>query len=412
MLSTMIASTGNCCQLSKDSHATQRCPLSTSEKKNIVLMNKLCLNCLRSGHRVSNCNVRGRCANCNRKHHIAIHGIQIHGNTNHTSRHSDSTQPPPAQSKPTEQPSHSAMPSTSSLQTTSNCAAAFPRSSEIFGDINANNHTHKMIVLKTTKAVALSTKKKLTARIFLDEGSQRSYIRIAFASALNVVPTSYETLSVCSFGGSVTEKTYGVNKIKLETPTGVEYVSLLVTDEIVQPLNQQYYSDLKVDPRLYDLHLVNDYSDTSFVVDILLEADVAFRFLGSISNVQSKSIIQESKFGYVLSGPLPGFSESGKDSSIPTHEMSTPTTDLPSTEGHNGSVACDISFHNLLSNSLLFIQAKHLFQNQFVSEPTPIPQSDEFLYSYQEQIEFHDGSYYAPLPWKTEHPSAFEFSTL
>ena len=102
---------------------------------------------------------------------------------------------------------------------------------------------------------------------------------------MNVVRTSYETLSVCSFGGSVTEKTYGVTKIWLEIPTGVEYVSLLVTEEIVQPLNQQYYSDLKADPRLYDLHLANVYSDTSFVIDILLGADVAFRFLGSISNV-------------------------------------------------------------------------------------------------------------------------------
>ena len=56
MVSTMIASSNNCCQLCKDSHATQRCPISTSEKQSIVLMNKLCLNCLRSGHCVSNCN--------------------------------------------------------------------------------------------------------------------------------------------------------------------------------------------------------------------------------------------------------------------------------------------------------------------------------------------------------------------
>ena len=85
--------------------------------------------------------------------------------------------------------------------------------------------------------------------------------------------------------------------------------------------------------------------------------------------------------------------------------MSTPTTDLPSTEAHTSSVDCDISFHNLPSNSSLFIQVERFFQNQFVSEPTPVPQSNEFLYSYQEQIEFRDGSYYAPLPWKTEHPS-------
>ena len=114
--------------------------------------------------------------------------------------------------------------------------------------------------------------------------------------------------------------------------------------------------------------------------------------------MQSKPIIQESKFGYVLSGPLPRLSESRKDSSIPTYEMSTPTAGLLSTEVHNSPVDCDISFHDFQSNSSLFIHVKHLFQNQFVSEPTPSPQLNEFPYSYQEQIEFCDGSYYAPLP--------------
>ena len=83
-LSTMVASTNNCPQRCNESHTTQRCPLSAFEKQNIVLTNKLRLNCLRSGHRVSQWNARGRCAKCKDKHHTAIHGIQIHPSTNHT----------------------------------------------------------------------------------------------------------------------------------------------------------------------------------------------------------------------------------------------------------------------------------------------------------------------------------------
>ena len=236
MLSTMVASTNNCCQLCKDSHATQRCPLSASEKQSIVLMNKLCLNCLRFGHRVSNCNARGRCANFNRKHHTAIHGIQIHRNANHTSRHSDAS--------PIFSFSHAInVITTNNFQLRCRFPASDSRQSFREDGVtalvsrllwlvvsrrvvlhkfsNVNNNTHETMFLKSTKAVALSIKKKLTDRIFFHEGSQRSYFRTAFASSV------FWRLSDC--------KTYGVTKIGLETPTRVEYVLLLVTDEIVQP---------------------------------------------------------------------------------------------------------------------------------------------------------------------------------
>ena len=83
--------------------------------------------------------------------------------------------------------------------------------------------------------------------------------------------------------------------------------------------------------------------------------------------------------------------------------MSTATIDLPFTSAPNSSVDYDITFGNLLSNSSLFIQVERLFQHQFVSEPTTATQTNEFLYSYRQQIEFCNGSYYAPLPWKIDH---------
>ena len=171
-------------------------------------------------------------------------------------------------------------------------------------DTSVESNAIGAIFLKTAKAVAISAEKTLTARLFFDEGSQRSYIRADFASALDLTPTSFETLSVCGFGGTVTEKRYGVTNIELATPTGVEYVNVLVTDEIVQPLSQHFSFDIKSHPRLQNLNLANDFSDSSFVVDILLGADTAFRFLGTVSDSHSIPLIQESKFRHVLSGPM------------------------------------------------------------------------------------------------------------
>ena len=45
-----------------------------------------------------------------------------------------------------------------------------------------------------------------------------------------------------------------------------------------------------------------------------------------------------------------------------------------------------------------------LFQDQFVSQSSTAIQMNNFLHSYREKIEFRNGSYYAPLPWKPDHP--------
>ena len=165
-------------------------------------------------------------------------------------------------------------------------------------DVTSNVTT--TILLKTAKAVASSDNKKLMARILFDEGSQCSYVRIAFANELDLTPNTHKFLSVNGFGGKVAEHSYGVTDIGLETPSGIENVLVLITDEIVQPLQQYCFTDFSSHPHLLDLPLANDYKDNSFTVDILLGADTAYRFLGNVSQENSHPLIQESEFGYVF----------------------------------------------------------------------------------------------------------------
>ena len=82
-LSTMAASSYNCYNTTLSSvRGGQRTALCCE----ILFLRISCLNFLRSGHRISQCNARGRCAKCNGKHHTAIRGIQIHRSTNPTSQ--------------------------------------------------------------------------------------------------------------------------------------------------------------------------------------------------------------------------------------------------------------------------------------------------------------------------------------
>ena len=411
--STLSSNVSTRCQLCKGPHATSHCDMTSNDKISTVIREKLCLNCLYSGHLVANCTARGRCAKCKGKHHTSIHGIRIHQNAvpSQYPRQKTTATPPSHTSTnnaiATEDTSITKPMPSSSRSTAVNCAPAMPHPSDALADAlvdtSVESNAIGAIFLKTAKAVAISAEKTLTARLFFDEGSQRSYIRADFASALDLTPTSFETLSVCGFGGTVTEKRYGVTKIGLATPAGVEYVNVLVTDEIVQPLSQHFSFDIKSHPRLQNLNLANDFSDSSFVVDILLGADTAFRFLGTVSDSHSIPLIQESKFGHVLSGPMLRSSEA---INVLTQNVPaiTQTIALPFTGLSNDHVDNDISVQNLVDNSSLGIQLERLFQTQFVSEPAQDKQCSEFLHSYRQQIEFRNGSYYAPLPWKPDHP--------
>ena len=333
--STLAAPVNVRCQLCKGSHATQHCPQSAADKTAAVISNNLCLNCLHPGHRALQCNAKGRCAKCKGKHYTAIHGIQIHSNAkNHNpQRHPNPSRQPPPPPAPQSAPTNAAATPTSSQPTASNCAFAVQRpslfdtdahkyvdslksvnSSDVVSTVVDNNdisqtttaamHETTTILLKTAKALAISADKKLMARIFFDEGSQRSYVPTAFATQLDLAPKKYEFLSVYGFGGKVLERSYGVTDIGLETPTGIENVRVLITDEIVQPLQQHCSQDLQSHPRFRDLPLANDFTDNSFTVDILLGADAAYRFLGNVSPASSHPVVQDSKFGYILSGPL------------------------------------------------------------------------------------------------------------
>ena len=453
--STLTATVSTTCQLCKGPHTTPHCTIPANDRTAIVLRDKLCLNCLRPGHRVVNCNARGRCAKCKVKHHTSIHGIRIYANVSTTSspRNTPTTRQPPSSTNThaaiitndtfTATPVTATVPTAdpSSQLITSNCAPVYhfkpvdmlndshlspstPISDKLPNvvlnsagvtktDDNSYNANHNTILLKTAKALAVVKDTKLSANIFFDEGSQRSYIRTEFANQLGLTPDSYELLSVSGFGGSVTKHNYGVSTVGLETLSGVESVKVLMSDEIVKPLNHTGCSDLKNYPRLQELQLANDFLEDHFAVDILLGADAAYRFLGAVDDRYPEPFVQNSKFGYLISGPISQPISATSDAIAISHETNvvnanpaesndalinepnhTPTDESPT-----------ISMENLVDNAELFIQFERLFHSQSATCDSANNHEDsEFLHDYRQKIDFRDGQYFAPLPWKTDHP--------
>ncbi|XP_031784016.1 uncharacterized protein LOC116417064 [Nasonia vitripennis] len=79
---------GNCnaavkCSLCRGPHQLQACPrfngMSTSARFEHCKKERLCLNCLRSGHFLADCTSQNRCANCKGRHHTKIHSDRRQG---------------------------------------------------------------------------------------------------------------------------------------------------------------------------------------------------------------------------------------------------------------------------------------------------------------------------------------------
>ena len=453
--STLSTTVQTRCQVCKGSHSSSQCAMSADEKSATVIRLRLCLNCLHPGHRVSQCTAKGWCSKCKGKHHSSIHGIRVHSTANSQRSTPGSTQPPARANVNAAIATHDAYNVASVTETspsaestsqsvTTNCApllntdtshiqsiAPLPvdikpsyvtfdsNSSNIFADsaiansspterkisLSATNH---VILLKTAKASVVVNDKTVIANVFFDEGSQRSYIRAGFANKLGLKPESYDLLSVSSFGGYVTQQNYSLSTIGIDTPTGIELVKVLVSDEIVQPLNQSGCSRLKNDPRFQDFKFANDFNEDSFEVDILIGADAAYRFLGAIDTRINDMFIQSSKFGSIVSGPMPAakcfLANQAKLQEVPTFQTSA-------TQCNNGSDSTSpepfppsFSVTNVIDNAELSIQFERVINSQSVNYDHEKQTDNEFIHKYQQQIEFHDGQYFAPLPWKTDHP--------
>ena len=67
----------NVCQLCKGKHRITDCSqfitLTIHERKNIIIKNKLCLNCFRPGHDSAHCPSKFSCRTCAKRHHTMIH---------------------------------------------------------------------------------------------------------------------------------------------------------------------------------------------------------------------------------------------------------------------------------------------------------------------------------------------------
>ena len=364
------------CPFCKDSHKAVNCPLSVQDRQKVVREKKLCLNCLHYSHFIKDCLSKGTCFHCKQRHHSALHGSEFCKKR--------TTYPVSDQSKNT---------NTSAKVTagvTTNCSISFSsnenlretESTNASSNISEEDEPSEIVFVKTAQAsVEYCGRTVNQANIFIDEGSQRSYITRHLAHSLEIIPYSKQEMIVHGFGGHSSRKTYDVARIGVVTHEGVQDIDVLITDEIVHPIDQTGWNQYVSKTRVQEFQLADQYDQNEFVVDILIGVDQVWLFMSEhVFKSDEGPSIQMSSLGALLSGSVQYKSQDPHDSAV-------------------RSSHCHLQIHNPIH-----YDNERFCDIQYGSVEYDRHERDFSVSEYQSKIEFRHGQYFVPLPWKSEHP--------
>lgn len=285
----------NRCPYCENPHYINQCQkflaLSVRSRIQTARNLRLCTNCLRSGHLVSNCRASS-CRTCKGKHNTLLH-------ITHT----------PTNTAPTNPSNTDHTPTTLNLQS----AVTEPRQSlnlhttEQTPNIQLTPIQNKTVILSTALVKVIDTDNQShTLRALLDSGSQSNFITENAFKKLNL-PKIPINMQVTGFNESVTCIDSSSNiTIHSQTSTFSRKISCLIVPTIC---NQTPHETINLErinfPKKYRL------ADTSFYkpseIDLLLGVELFYDVLcsGQYRLGKGLPILQNTQFGWVVSGSIP-----------------------------------------------------------------------------------------------------------
>ena len=327
-------------------------------RKQILLRSGRCFVCLKKGHVSKNCRSSAKCFNCQKRHHISI-----------------CVPEPLSATKPNRLSQPQNVPVTSGSNSSNRASSS----------IAMYISTKTPVLLQTARTTVCGPSASTAmenVRMILDGGSQRSYITGQLREQLALPTLQTETLMIKPFGsegGRIT--TCDVVQVGVKTKRGT-YVELqlLVVPLICEPLTGQpmtcareRYSHLN-GLELADSGAIND----AIEISMLIGADYYWEIVtGRICRGRSGPTAIETKLGWVLSGPVPGYNQEHTSVLFTAHVLQTEASEASLDERLK-------SFWDL--------------------ETLGIRNDECSVYDhFMESIRFHEGRYCVRLPWKDPH---------
>lgn len=269
--SFVISTTG--CVVCNKPHSIQQCEdflkLPIPDRLLKIKELKLCINCFRKGHFIANCH-SSFCRKCKGKHHTLLHD-EKNGN-----------------SAPTTVP----QPTVSSIEPQSTVAAL-------------SSDTDNVLLSTVLVEVRDGAGKAHTVRALLDAGSQSSFITKGLCDFLKL-ETHDVNITVVGISQSSSQTQ---SKVKLDIHSSYKPFKISASC-LVLPHITGSIPNFVVDTTLIKIPTNIQLADPEFFrpksVDILIGADWFWRVLtkGQISLGPNSPVLQNTHFGWVISGPI------------------------------------------------------------------------------------------------------------
>ena len=271
------------CDAPAGSHSWHNCQSVTDPAERYRRFNGRCTACGSTYHHWTQCPSQKSCqiqdskqVVCGEKHHISLHQFfknkkagqynkvpkQKHGGS--SQNHSE----PPNGSK---QGHTLASQSTAGGETQGTAISGIGVATTACA---AENNKEKVLILGILQGHAshpLKPEKVAQANIYLDEGSDTSYITRKMVCALGLPITGKRNIEVNAFGGHAVSKEYEVANVRLSSRHGEQaIIEVLVTEEIVKPLQTEEWKQAE---EAFPTWSFPQLAQSPFHVDILIGID-------------------------------------------------------------------------------------------------------------------------------------------
>nr|XP_049696300.1 uncharacterized protein LOC126054500 [Helicoverpa armigera] len=261
------------CLFCKNSHRLYECPsfksIPLEEKTVFVSSNKLCENCLRPGHAVRRCRLSATCRHCKLRHNTLLHKSENSEN------------------------------------------------SSLVNSVSMSSMSSSEVLLCTArvKVTNPATNDTMIVRALLDSGSQSTIITQAVKRHLNLIPQPSD-ITIVGIGNTKlninTERC--ILRIHSETSSFNVTVSCLVLPQITGNLPKSKF-DLK-QLNIHGFQLADPTLNEPSPINLLIGADLFWDIISAQQHSLGHGFpkLQASKFGWLVTGPLPCFNKNKTES--------------------------------------------------------------------------------------------------
>lgn len=310
-----------CIYCKDNKHNIHRCNkfrnISVSNKRQFVQQNKLCYNCMASGHSAINCSSLSSCRTCQsqgqtRKHHTLLHADKSHNLVNNSTDSSlNQNVEDRDHIKSISCATNNEMPSTVNNSTNNRVMSdnvSLDESAKYTSLFSQGKNNNSQILLATAVVKVVSHSGKLIqARVLLDSGSQHTFITAELFEKLKLV--SYkQPMEIGGLGNKLTKINNIVN-ITIKSRFCRNY-ELKLRAAVLQNITC-YLPQMRIDTKEISIpssfELADPFYELPSKVDILLGADVYYELLmPGIKNLGAGlPTLLNTKLGWVIAGTAP-----------------------------------------------------------------------------------------------------------